>query len=119
VNQYIARVDEYFNDNNQLFLHYIYAKRNFPITDLNPNFKFTGNLPRADMALQYLHVFNPKLVNEFRFGADLEHVSTEYPNQYRLQHRSLGINGMKVGGPNGRPCSRTRKVSPCSVSPDI
>ena len=36
VNQYIARVDEYFNDNNQLFLHYIYAKRNFPNTDLNP-----------------------------------------------------------------------------------
>jgi outer membrane receptor protein involved in Fe transport len=104
VNQYIARVDEYFNDNNQLFLHYIYAKRNFPNTDLNPNFKFTGTYPAQNMALQYLHVFNPKLVNEFRFGANLEHVqqlSTLTNTGFTIE--SLGINGMKVGGPNGRP----------------
>ena len=104
VNQYIARVDEYFNDNNQLFLHYIYAKRNFPNTDLNPNFKFTGTYPAQNMALQYLHVFNPKLVNEFRFGANLEHVqqlSTLTNTGFTIE--SLGINGLKVGGPNGRP----------------
>jgi outer membrane receptor protein involved in Fe transport len=104
VNQYIARVDEYFNDNNQLFLHYIYAKRNFPNTDLNPNFKFTGTYPAQNMALQYIHIFNPKLLNEFRFGANLEHVqqlSTLTNTGFTIE--SLGINGMKVGGPNGRP----------------
>jgi hypothetical protein len=57
VNQYIARLDEYFNDTNQLFVHYIYAKRDFPDTDLNPNFKFTGNYPGQNMALQYIHIF--------------------------------------------------------------
>ena len=56
------------------------------------------------MALQYLHIFNPKLVNEFRFGANLEHVqqlSTLTNTGFTIE--SLGINGMKVGGPNGRP----------------
>src|ERR1700733_14538735 len=104
VNQYIARVDEYFNDNNQLFLHYIYAKRNFPNTDLNPNFKFTGTYPAQNIALQYIHIFNPKLLNEFRFGANLEHVqqlSTLTNTGFTIE--SLGINGMLVGGPNGRP----------------
>ena len=56
------------------------------------------------MALQYIHIFNPKLVNEFRLGANLEHVqqlSTLTNTGFTIE--SLGINGMKVGGPNGRP----------------
>jgi len=70
------------------------------------------------MALQYLHVFNPKLVNEFRFGADLEHVpATDTLTNTGFTIESLGINGMKVGVPMDVLCSRTRKVSPCSVSP--
>ncbi len=104
VNQYIGRLDEYFNDSNQLFVHYIYAKRNFPSADLNPDFKFTGTYPGQNIALQYLHIFSPKLLNEVRVGANLEHVqqlSTLTNTGFTIE--SLGINGLNVGGPNGRP----------------
>lgn len=104
VNQYIARLDHNFNQNNQLFVHYIYAYRNFPNTDLNPNFKFTGTYPGQNIALQYIHVFTANLLNEVRAGANLEHVqqlSTLTNTGFTIQ--SLGINGMNVGGPNGRP----------------
>ena len=103
VDQGIVRLDHKFNDSNQMFLHYIYAIRNFPITDVNPNFHFTGTFPIHNVALQYLHIFSPKLLNELRLGTDIEHVkqlSTRTGTNFTVE--SLGINGFKVGGPNGR-----------------
>ncbi|WP_446742849.1 TonB-dependent receptor domain-containing protein [Silvibacterium acidisoli] len=104
VNQYLIRLDHKFSDKDQLFVHYVYANRNFPTTDLNPNFTFTGTYPIHNAALQYLHIFSPQLVNELRLGTDLEHVqqlSTRTGTGFTVQ--SLGINGYNVGGPNGRP----------------
>src|SRR5215475_8042041 len=66
VNQAIVRIDHYFNDKNQLFGHYIYGRRNFPDTDLNPNFRFTGTYPIHNFEAQFVHLFNPSLINEFR-----------------------------------------------------
>lgn len=104
VNQGIARVDQYFSDKDQLFVHYIRAFRNFPDTDLNPNFTFTGTYPISNLSAQYIHAFSPTLLNEFRAGFDRENVaqlSTLTNTGFTIQ--SLGINGMNVGGPNGRP----------------
>jgi hypothetical protein len=104
VNQGIARVDHYFSQHDQLFVHYIRAYRNFPDTDLNPNFSFTGSYPISNLSAQYVHTFSPVLVNEFRAGYDLENVSqlsTLTGTGFTVQ--SLGINGLNVGGPNGRP----------------
>jgi len=103
VDQGILRLDHRFNDSNQIFLHYIYAYRNFPTTDLNPAFQFTGTYPIHNAALQYLHIFSPSLLNELRAGVNLEHVkqlSTRTGTSFTIE--SLGINGFKVGGPNGR-----------------
>ena len=113
VDQGIARVDHRFNDNNQLFVHYIYAFRNFPVTDVNPNFHFTGTYPIHNIAAQYLHIFSPAVVNELRVGADLEHVkqlSTRTGTDFTVE--SLGINGFKVGGPNGRPLNPNEEGFP-------
>ena len=63
-NQYIGRLDHKFSDKDSLFIHYIYGKRDFPNTDVNPNFRYTGTYPMHNAALQYLHVFSPRLVNE-------------------------------------------------------
>jgi hypothetical protein len=104
VDQEVGRLDHYFNDKNQIMLHYIYAYRNFPNRDLNPNFTFTGKYPAQNIALQYIHIFSPSLLNAFRFGTNLEHVqqlSTLTGTDFTIE--SLGINGFKVGGPNGRP----------------
>lgn len=104
IDQGIVRLDHKFNEKNQVFLHYIYAIRNFPVTDVNPNFHFTGTYPIHNVAFQYLHIFSPALLNELRLGADIEHVkqlSTRTGTGFTVE--SLGINGFKVGGPNGRP----------------
>src|SRR5581483_9367964 len=104
VNQGIARVDHYFSSRDQLFVHYIRAFRNFPITDLNPNFTFTGTYPISNLSAQWVHTFTPSILNEFRAGFDRENVaqlSTLTNTGFTIQ--SLGINGLNVGGPNGRP----------------
>jgi outer membrane receptor protein involved in Fe transport len=104
VHQGIVRVDHYFSQRDQLFAHYIGAHRAFPNTDLNPNFSFTGDYPMHNFQAQYVHTFSPSLINEFRTGFDLENVSqlsTRTNTNFTIQ--SLGINGMNVGGPNGRP----------------
>jgi len=107
VHQEIVRIDQYFNANNQLFAHYIRADRDFPDTDLNPNFSYTGTYPANNFLTQYIHTFSPTLLNELRFGFNLENVaqlSRRTNTDFTIA--SLGINGMNVGGPNGRPLRR-------------
>ncbi len=104
VNQGIARVDQYFSQRDQLFVHYIRAFRNFPDRDLNPNFTFTGTYPIDNLSAQWIHTFSPVFLNEFRAGFDRENIaqlSTLTGTGFTIE--SLGINGLKVGGPNGRP----------------
>ena len=113
VNQGIVRLDHKFSENDQVFLHYIYAIRDFPVTDVNPNFHFTGTYPIHNVAVQYLHIFSPKWLNELRAGANLEHVkqlSTRTGTSFTVE--SLGINGFKVGGPNGRPLNPNEEGFP-------
>jgi outer membrane receptor protein involved in Fe transport len=111
--QMILRVDQYLNAKNQIFAHYIYAHRDFPIQELNPNFKFTGNYPIHNFQVQYLHTFSPNLVNEFRTGFDLENVaqlSTRTNTDFTID--SLGIMGSKVGGAGGRPLRKDEQGFP-------
>ena len=87
-----------------MFVHYIHAFRNFPETDLNPNFSFTGAYPIDNLSAQWVHTFTPSFLNEFRAGFDRENVqqlSTLTNTGFTIQ--SLGISGLNVGGPNGRP----------------
>jgi len=112
-NQFIGRVDHRFNDKDSIFIHYIYGKRDFPDTDLNPNFRYTGTYPMHNAALQYIHVFSPTLVNEVRAGVNMEHVkqlSVRTGTGFTIE--SLGINGFKVGGPNGRPLTPNEEGFP-------
>jgi hypothetical protein len=113
VDQFLIRLDHKFNDSNQVFVHYIYAYRNFPTTDLNPAFQFTGTYPIHNGALQYLHIFSPTILNELRLGVNLEHVkqlSIRTGTDFTVQ--SLGINGFNVGGPNGRPLNPNEEGFP-------
>ena len=111
--QAIFRFDQYISQSDQVFVHYIYAKRSFPNRDLNPNFNFKGDYPIHNLEAQYIHTFTPALLNEFRGGFDLENVSqlsTRTNTDFTIE--SLGINGMKVGGPNGVPLKRSEEGFP-------
>jgi hypothetical protein len=113
VDQEIVRIDHKFNDKNQIFVHYMHSFRNFPVSNINPNFHFTGTYPIHNAAFQYLHVFSPSVVNELRLGTNLEHVkqlSVRTNTDFTIE--SLGIHGFLVGGPNGRPLTPSEEGFP-------
>ncbi|HMI50912.1 MAG TPA: TonB-dependent receptor [Candidatus Saccharimonadales bacterium] len=113
VHQGIVRIDQYFSPKDQLFAHYIYAHRDFPLTEINPNFKFTGTYPMHNFQAQYVHTFSPNLINEVRAGFDLENVAqlgSHTNTDFTIE--SLGIMGMKVNGPNGRPLRKDEEGFP-------
>jgi outer membrane receptor protein involved in Fe transport len=113
VNQGIARIDQYFSDKDRLFVHYIHAFRNFPDTDLNYNFTFTGTYPMTNIGLQWIHTFSPTLLNELRLGTNLENVSQlSTLTNTTFTIASLGIEGFLIGGPGGRPQTPSQEGFP-------
>ena len=102
--QGLVRVDQYFNASNQMFVHYLRSRRDFPNFELNPNFHFNGTFPNSSLSTQYVHTFTPALLNEVRFGFNLANVSVLSPRaNTNFTIDSLGIHGLNVGGPTGRP----------------
>ncbi len=113
INQGIVRGDHYFSEKDQMFAHYIYSARDYPSYDLNPNFYFSGNFPNDSFAVQEVHAFNPGLINEFRFGWQRGNVAVLSPRQgTNFKVSDLGILGMNVGGPAGRPLTSAESGFP-------
>ena len=113
IHQGIVRIDQYFSPKDQLFAHIILGHRNFPDTNVNPNFHFTGDYSMSNYQVQYIHTFSPTLLNELRAGGDLENVaqlSVRTNTNFTIE--SLGINGMLVGGPAGRPLRKNEEGFP-------
>jgi outer membrane receptor protein involved in Fe transport len=103
IDQALARVDHTFSPRDQLTVHYIYAARRFPNTELNPNFSYSANFPNTSMGSQHVHTFGPTLINEFRFGFHMGNIRKVSPRQNTdFTIESLGIRGLRVGGPDGR-----------------
>src|SRR5262249_10955084 len=99
--QGVVRVDQYFSQKDQVFVHYIRSRRDFPNYELNPNFYFNGTFPNSSLSAQYVHTFTPTLLNEVRFGFNLANVSVlspRYNTSFTIE--SLGIHGLNVGGPS-------------------
>src|SRR5215467_9054095 len=102
--QGIVRADQYFGPKDQVFFHYIHSRRDFPNVELNPAFYFNGTQPISSLSTQYVHTFTPALLNEVRFGFNFINVSVLSPRQgTSFTIASLGIQGLNVGGPGGRP----------------
>jgi hypothetical protein len=101
-NQFIGRLDHKINDNNQLLVHFMYAKRSSLIAEGNPFFNDNESLPIYNAGLQYVHTISPKLVNELRLGIDFESdkLFTTYAGT-NFTAASIGVNGFVQ--PNGQP----------------
>jgi hypothetical protein len=98
-NQFIARVDHRINAANQLMVHLIYANRNFPDAAIDPDFTYSGTYPAYNAALQYVHTFSPRLLNELRLGYDYEHVKQLSTLAYtNFTAASVGINQFTLNG---------------------
>ncbi|MEZ5401639.1 MAG: TonB-dependent receptor [Bryobacteraceae bacterium] len=104
IDQGLTRVDHYFGERDQVFFHYIHMRRDFPNVELNPNFYYSAQFPNNSLGFQHIHTFSPAFLNEARFGwnrANAAKLSPRTGTGFTIA--SLGINGLNVGGPNGRP----------------
>jgi outer membrane receptor protein involved in Fe transport len=102
--QALVRIDHRFSDRDQVFGHYIYQFLSFPNFDFNPVFKTDRDFRNQSVAFQHVHTFNPTLLNEFRFGYQRGNRNQLSPlRNTNFTQDDIGIHGMKVNGPNGRP----------------
>jgi outer membrane receptor protein involved in Fe transport len=118
VNQYLLRLDHKITDADQLAFHFMYAFRNSPSVDPNPNFTYNSTFPIFNLGLQYVHTFSPSLINELRLGYDYEHqklVTTLAGTNFTPA--SIGINGFVQ--PSGAPWPPPETGFPIVSSNDL
>jgi hypothetical protein len=105
IDQPLARLDYYLTPKDQVTFHYIYSQRDFPTVSINPAFyQKDRTFPNHSLGIQHVHTFSPSLLNEFRFGfhkGNIRRIGPRTGTGFKIE--DLGINGMLVGGPNGRP----------------
>jgi len=114
IDQVLNRTDYYLTSKDQLTFHYIYSRRDFPAVSINPAF-FQSNrtFPNSSLGIQHVHTFTSSLFNEFRFGFHRGHIRRIGPRTgtgFKIE--DLGIRGMLVGGPGGRPLRQDEQGFP-------
>jgi outer membrane receptor protein involved in Fe transport len=105
INQYLARVDHVLSDKQKVFGHYIYQGRDNPTIPINTNLPGPRVFNNQSAAVQHVTTWSSNLLNEVRFGymrGDLNRLSPRRLTGFSVEE-DLGIHGMLVGGPNGRP----------------
>ena len=104
-NQYITRIDHVINAKQKIFGHYLYQGRDNPSFPINPEFPVARLFNNHSLAVQHVTTWSSNLLNETRFGymrGDLNRLSPRRTTGFSVEE-DLGIHGMLVGGPNGRP----------------
>ena len=103
--QLITRVDHVINTQQKIFGHYLYQYRDNPSIPINPEFPAPRLFKNQSLAVQHVTTWSSSLLNEIRFGymrGDLNRLSPRRLTGFSVED-DLGIHGMFVGGPNGRP----------------
>jgi hypothetical protein len=102
-NQYFARVDHNFGANDRVFVRYAGQRTSFDQKQLNPNFATIYSLRPNNIASQYLHLFRPTVINEFRFGYNrVDHDQRNPRTNTNFDVDSLGIGQFRVAVDNNR-----------------
>jgi len=89
----------------KIFGHYLYQGRDNPTTPVNPDFLAPRVFNNHSVAIQHVTTWSSSILNEIRFGymrGDLNRLSPRRNTGFTVEG-DLGIRGMLVGGPNGRP----------------
>ena len=104
-NQFITRIDHVLNAKQKIFGHYLYQGRDNPSIPINPGFPAPRVFNNHSAAIQHVTTWSSTILNEVRFGymrGDLNRLSPRRTTGFTVDG-DLGIHGMLVGGPNGRP----------------
>jgi hypothetical protein len=105
INQFITRIDHVLGQRQKIFGHYVYQGRDNPSIPINTDFPVARLFNNHSAAVQHVTTWSPTVLNEMRFGymrGDLNRLSPRRASGFSVE-RDLGIRGMLVGGPNGRP----------------
>ncbi|MBM3728594.1 MAG: hypothetical protein FJW40_24615 [Acidobacteria bacterium] len=102
-NQYFGRIDHNFSSNDRLFVRYATQRTRFEQRDINPNFPTIFTMRPHNIASQYLHLFRPTVINEFRFGYNrVDHDQVNPRTNTNFDTDSLGIGQFRVAVDNNR-----------------
>ncbi len=102
-NQSFFRVDHNFSPRDRVFVRYIRDTMQYNSLDLNPNFPLFNGASPGNWAFQHIHIFTPRVLNEFRYGwngADANTSSPRTATDFNLD--SLGIGKFRVATDGNR-----------------
>ncbi len=103
MNQYFARVDHNFSSRDRIFGRYATQITQYNQNSLNPNFPVIYHVHAHNVAFQWLHIFNPTKLNEFRVGFNKVNHDQVNPRTYTdFDVDSLGIGQFRVAVDNNR-----------------
>lgn len=102
-NQYFVRLDHQFSTNDKIFGRFAQMKGDYLINNLNPSFPSTQTIQNYNVAFQYLHLFSPTTLNEFRVGFNkVNNNQTSPRSNTNFDVDTLGIGQFRVAVDNNR-----------------
>ncbi len=111
--QGLARIDYRWRERDQFSGHYMGHNWNQKVAPPIAAFASESPYLNQNMSLQSVHTFSPTLLNEFRFGYHRGTRNSTNPRKNTdFTASSIGINGLKQGGPNGRELTQAEAGFP-------
>src|SRR5713226_288392 len=105
-NQFFARIDHQFSSRDRIFGRYASQIGDYIQNSVNPNFPIVQHIQDYNVAFQYLHIFNPRILNEFRVGFNKVNTDQVTPRSNTdFDPDSLGIGQFRVAVDNNRKFS--------------
>jgi hypothetical protein len=102
-NQYFARIDHQFSGKDRIFGRFATQIGDYIVNNANPNFPYVQHIQDYNIAFQFLHIFNPRVLNEFRVGfnkVNTDQFSARSNTDFDVD--SLGIGQFRVAVDNNR-----------------
>ncbi len=102
--QYFAKIDHTFSTKDKIFFRYATNVPNLFQETESTQFSYLVIAKNKNYASQWVHIFSPTIVNEFRFGFVTSDDDTFNPRaNTSFEPSQLGITGFNVINDNNRP----------------
>jgi hypothetical protein len=106
-NQVFLRVDHNFSQKDRVFVRLAQDRAHRNQGNINPNYNVFTDTLSTNVASQFIHIFTPQVINEFRYGlnkANDDFYNPRTNTDFDLD--SLGIGPFRVASENNRKLTR-------------
>jgi len=106
-NQIFLRVDHNFSHKDRVFVRLAQDRARRVQGNINPNYNVFTDTQSANLASQHIHIFSPRVINEFRYGlnkANDDFYNPRTNTDFDLD--ALGIGPFRVASENNRKLTR-------------